>query len=235
MGGQTVSQVGSQVHGSRKKSWISRIYSWLAIGNLCRLALGGQTVKNLRRFASTCIRIWARPKSINAGHRKSSQVGGKTKRKLNARPAALYLKCNWYAYSQLPLNGHLVIKADTSLKQTGWVGPCRTSVIYFISLQGGHPSKPDSRSWSRARVRLRASWLYTVSSNPFIFSELGLVAFTLAPVKRSWYGVCRFVYQGGIVRQTTSLGRSSTVLWLAEAKRSTAFALASFLLFNRIP
>ena len=39
-------------------------------------------------------------------------------------------------YSQLPLNGHLV-KADTSLKWTRGVGPCRTSVIYFISLQGG--------------------------------------------------------------------------------------------------
>ena len=234
MGGQTDSQVGSQVHGSRKKSWISRIYSWLAIGNLCRLALGGQTVKNLRRFASTCIRIWARPKSINAGHRKSTQVGGKTKRKLNARPAALYLKCSWYAYSQLPLNGHLVIKADTSLKQTGWVGPCRTSVIYFISLQAD-ASLSRTVGAGTERVRLRASWLYTVSSNPFIFSELGLVAFTLAPVKRSWYGVYRFVYQGGIVRQTTSLGRSSTVLWLAEAKRNTAFALASFLLFNRIP
>ena len=49
--------------------------------------------------------------------------------------------------SQLPLNGHLV-KADTSLKQTCGVGPCRTSVIYFISLQGGHLSKADSRSWS---------------------------------------------------------------------------------------
>ena len=51
MGGQTPdSQVGSQVHASRKKPYISRIYSWLAI-NLCRLALGGQTVKNLRRLA----------------------------------------------------------------------------------------------------------------------------------------------------------------------------------------
>ena len=47
------------------------------------------------------------------------------------------------------INGHLV-KADTSLKRTRGVGPCRTSVIYFISLQGGHLSKADSRSWSRA-------------------------------------------------------------------------------------
>ena len=37
---------------------------------------------------------------------------------------------------------------DTSLKRTCGVGPCRTSVIYFISLQGGHLSKADSRSWS---------------------------------------------------------------------------------------
>ena len=42
-------------------------------------------------------------------------------------------------YSQLPLNGHLV-KVDTSLKRTHGVGPCCTSVIYFISLQGGHLS-----------------------------------------------------------------------------------------------
>ena len=40
-------------------------------------------------------------------------------------------------FSQLPLNRHLV-KVDTSLKRTRGVGPCRTSVIYFISLQGGH-------------------------------------------------------------------------------------------------
>ena len=50
MGGQTDSHVGSQVHTSRKKSYISRIYSWLAI-NLCRLTLGGQTVNNLRGLA----------------------------------------------------------------------------------------------------------------------------------------------------------------------------------------
>ena len=44
---------------------------------------------------------------------------------------------------QLPLGRHL-------LKQTRGVGPCRTSVFYFISLQGGHLSKADSQSWSRA-------------------------------------------------------------------------------------
>ena len=43
-------------------------------------------------------------------------------------------------YSQVPLNRHL-FKGDTSLKQTLVVGPCHTSVIYFISLQGGHLSK----------------------------------------------------------------------------------------------
>ena len=47
---------------------------------------------------------------------------------------------------------------DTSLKRTRGVSPCRTSVIYFISLQGGHLSKADSRSWSP--VRLRGSWLH---------------------------------------------------------------------------
>ena len=46
-------------------------------------------------------------------------------------------------YSQLPLNGHLV-----PLKWTHGAGPCRTSVIYFISLQGEHLSKADTWSWS---------------------------------------------------------------------------------------
>ena len=54
-----------------------------------------------------------------------------------------------YMYSRLPLNGHLV-KTDTSLKWTHGVGPCHTSVIYFISLQGRHLSKADSWSLSRA-------------------------------------------------------------------------------------
>ena len=42
----------SRLASSRKshKPYISHIYSWLAI-NLCRLALGGQTAKNLRRLA----------------------------------------------------------------------------------------------------------------------------------------------------------------------------------------
>ena len=58
-----------------------------------------------------------------------------------------------------PSNGHLV-KADTSLKRTHGVGPCRTSVIYFI------PSKADtSPRWTvRAGpecVCLRGSRLYT--------------------------------------------------------------------------
>ena len=56
---------------------------------------------------------------------------------------------NSYVYSQLSLNEYL-IKADTSLKQTRGVGPCRTSVIYFIFRQGGHLSKVDSWSWSCA-------------------------------------------------------------------------------------
>ena len=84
-------------------------------------------------------------------------------------------------YSQLPLNGHLVkvatslkqtrgiqlvpavlqsftsspSKADTSLKRIHGAGPCHTSVIYFISLQGGHLSKADSQSWSQACPPLR--------------------------------------------------------------------------------
>ena len=50
MGGQADSQVGSQVHASHKNSQLSSIYSWLAI-SLCRLALGGQTARSLRRLA----------------------------------------------------------------------------------------------------------------------------------------------------------------------------------------
>ena len=55
-GVQTDLQVGSHVAKSRKfhaYHWLMRFYNnrLLAI-NLCRLALGGQTVKNLRRLAS---------------------------------------------------------------------------------------------------------------------------------------------------------------------------------------
>ena len=56
-GGQTAdSQVDSQVHASHKKSYISRKMT-------------------CDQFVSTCLLIWARPKS--------TQVGGLTKRKLN--------------------------------------------------------------------------------------------------------------------------------------------------------
>ena len=62
MGGQTDSQVGSQVHASRK---------WLAI-NLGRLGLGGQTVKNLRPNLSST--------KVNANQRKYRQVVGNLRR-----------------------------------------------------------------------------------------------------------------------------------------------------------
>ena len=65
MGGQTDSQVGSQVHASPQKLYISRIYSWPAI-NVCRLALGGQMVKNFRRLAYEF--------ELDQNQRKSSQV-----------------------------------------------------------------------------------------------------------------------------------------------------------------
>ena len=73
-GGQTDSQVGSQIAESHKfhaYHWLIRFYnnSLLAI-NLCRLALGGQTVKK------TC--VYLRPNlsstKVNASPRKSSQV-----------------------------------------------------------------------------------------------------------------------------------------------------------------
>ena len=50
MGGETDSQFRSQVHASHKKSSVLKISRWLAI-NFCRLVLGGQTVKKLRRLA----------------------------------------------------------------------------------------------------------------------------------------------------------------------------------------
>ena len=54
--------------------WLMRFYNngLLAI-NLCRLALGGQTVKSLRLLASKF--------ELDQSQRKSTQVGGQTKRK----------------------------------------------------------------------------------------------------------------------------------------------------------
>ena len=62
MGGQTDSQVGSQVHASRKKSWISRLYCWLAstCDQLAPTCVGWPKCEDL---TSTCVRIWVRPKS----------------------------------------------------------------------------------------------------------------------------------------------------------------------------
>ena len=59
--------------------WLMCFYNnrLLAI-NLCRLALGGQTVKNLRLLASKF--------ELDQSQRKSTQVDGQTKRKLNASP-----------------------------------------------------------------------------------------------------------------------------------------------------
>ena len=75
MGGQTDSQVGSQVHTSRKKSYISRIYSLLAT-NLCTCRLEDwKTWVDLRTNLSST--------KVNGSHRKSTQVSGQMKRKLN--------------------------------------------------------------------------------------------------------------------------------------------------------
>ena len=70
MGGQTDSQVGSQVAKNRKfyaYNWLMRFYNdrLLAI-NLCQLALGGQTVKNLRLLESKF--------ELDQSQRKSMQV-----------------------------------------------------------------------------------------------------------------------------------------------------------------
>ena len=81
-GDQTDSQVGSQVAKNRKfhaYHWLMRFYNnrLLAI-KLCRLALGGQTVKNFRPNLSS--------NKVNASRRKSTQVGGQTKHKWEASP-----------------------------------------------------------------------------------------------------------------------------------------------------
>ena len=44
---------------------------------------------------------------------------------------------------EIILNTVNSLLTDTSLKRTRGVGPCHTSVIYFISLQGGHLSKSE--------------------------------------------------------------------------------------------
>ena len=69
-GGQTDSQVGSQVAKSRK----FHAYNWLMTDYLSQLAPGGQTVKNLRLLASKF--------ELDQSQRKSKQVGGQTKHKL---------------------------------------------------------------------------------------------------------------------------------------------------------
>ena len=51
--------------------------------NLCRLALGGQTVKNLRLLASKFELDQSQRNSLQVD---ASKVGSQTKRKLNASP-----------------------------------------------------------------------------------------------------------------------------------------------------
>ena len=58
------------------EGWPNGFASRLASSHLCRLALGGQTVKNLRRLAYEL--------ELDQSQRKPSQVGGQTKCKLNA-------------------------------------------------------------------------------------------------------------------------------------------------------
>ena len=71
MGGQTDSQVDSQVAKSHK------FHAYTV--NLCRLVLGGQMVK-------TCVNLRMNLSStkVNASHHKSTQVGCQTKHKLIA-------------------------------------------------------------------------------------------------------------------------------------------------------
>ena len=84
------SQVGSQVAKSRKfhaYNWLMRFYKnrLLAI-NLCRLVLGGQMEKNLRLLASKF------ELDQSQRRRKSTQVDGQTKRKLNASKTCVDLR-----------------------------------------------------------------------------------------------------------------------------------------------
>ena len=97
-GGQTDSQVGSQVARSSKfhvYRWLMCFYNnrFLAI-SLCRLAVGGQTVTNLRLLVAKFELNRSQRKStqVVASQRKLTQVGGQRKRKLNASPK-LVLTC----------------------------------------------------------------------------------------------------------------------------------------------
>ena len=71
-GGQTDSQVSLQVAKSRKfhtYHWLMRFYNnRLLVINLCRLALGGQMVKNFHLLASKF--------ELDQSQRKSMQVNG---------------------------------------------------------------------------------------------------------------------------------------------------------------
>ena len=62
-----------------------RFYNRLLAINLCRLALGGQTVKNLRLLASKfeLDQIQRKSTQVVASRCKSTQVRGQTKRRLN--------------------------------------------------------------------------------------------------------------------------------------------------------
>ena len=86
----------------------------------------------------------------------------------------------YLVYSQLLLNGHLV-KADTSLKRTRAVCPCRTSVIYFISLQDGHLSKGVWMTFKQTFVVSKLSsesyFIYTV---PFLSRNSPQILVTVA-------------------------------------------------------
>ena len=59
MGGQTDSQIGSQVHASRKKV-INFTHIQLTCDQLVSTCVGW---RNAEKLASTCVRIWARLKS----------------------------------------------------------------------------------------------------------------------------------------------------------------------------
>ena len=88
--GSRKSQVGSQVAKSRKfhvYHWLMCFYNnrLLAL-NLCRLALGGQMVKNLRLLASKFELDQSQRKSTQVVASPRKWVARQTKRKLNASP-----------------------------------------------------------------------------------------------------------------------------------------------------
>ena len=108
MGGQTGSQVGSQL--SSRKSYKVIIFVHI---NMACVDLSGQTVKNVVRVPFVRKRTFTNEYELDQSQRKSTQVGGQTKRKLYASPK-LALTCEGLA--DVTTNAGKQIKIKTTTK-----------------------------------------------------------------------------------------------------------------------